>query len=421
LKQRLSILEGVLPGQFNFRLRGDVFVACLAKLNASESVEWVDANIPSALKDKGSTMNGFVLSVGEDCVKQELSRVGALTSASGLRAAMLGENAPEFAESEILLISRGQEIRGVYLSHDTDSIYNFALIPPDSGLRLPPGYAMLSEKTVGLLGCGSIGSKVASMLARAGVHKFLLVDDDVLRPENLVRNELDWEDVGVHKVEAVANRIKVLRADAEIDVRRQCLGGQESSGAFSGVMAALSRCDVIIDASGDDAAFNYAADVAARFARPMVWAKVFGGGFGGMLVRCRPGVEPSPQIARSRIEQWCVERDVVPPPSAQNYEIDGDSGPMVADDADVSVMAGYLARLVIDTLGATDVSVFEHSAYMIGLRKEWIFAAAFDTWPIDIGSPDVKQVDEPLSVADKDVVVANILRLILPTDDHASC
>ena len=68
---------------------------------------------------------------------------------------------------------------------------------------------------------------------------------------------------------------------------------------------------------------------------------------------------------------------------------------MIADDADVSQIAASLARLATDTLLAAPESSFEHSAYMIGLRKEWIFTGAFDVWPIDLGTPAARSTEPP--------------------------
>ena len=58
---------------------------------------------------------------------------------------------------------------------------------------------------------------------------------------------------------------------------------------------------------------------------------------------------------------------------------------MVADDADVAVIAAHMTRLVVDTLlgGPSDLA---HSAYVIGFKKTWIFDAPFDVWPIDFTS-----------------------------------
>jgi tRNA A37 threonylcarbamoyladenosine dehydratase len=40
------------------------------------------------------------------------------------------------------------------------------------------------------------------MLARSGISNFVLVDSDIFLSENLVRNDLDWRDVGSDKVNA---------------------------------------------------------------------------------------------------------------------------------------------------------------------------------------------------------------------------
>ncbi|WMW13801.1 ThiF family adenylyltransferase [Klebsiella pneumoniae] len=45
-----------------------------------------------------------------------------------------------------------------------------------------------------------MGSKIATSLARSGIKRFLLVDDDYLATSNIVRHELYWNHVGKHKV-----------------------------------------------------------------------------------------------------------------------------------------------------------------------------------------------------------------------------
>lgn len=48
-------------------------------------------------------------------------------------------------------------------------------------------------------------------LARSGCRKFLLIDEDIFLPENICRNELSWDAVGVHKAEAVREALSLLR------------------------------------------------------------------------------------------------------------------------------------------------------------------------------------------------------------------
>ena len=45
--------------------------------------------------------------------------------------------------------------------------------------------AEMLKKFAVIIGCGSVGARAALELARAGVGKFLLIDDDILKPHNI--------------------------------------------------------------------------------------------------------------------------------------------------------------------------------------------------------------------------------------------
>jgi hypothetical protein len=259
------------------------------------------------------------------------------------------------------------------------------------GVRLDPEYAMLRGAKVAVVGCGSVGSKVAVQLARSGVGSFVLVDGDVLASGNLVRNELDWRAVGIHKAPALGARLKEVSSDCAVTTRTTVMGGQESGGTISATMSAIEECHLIIDATADAGVFNLCAAIARRAERAMCWAQVFGGGAGGVVVRLRPKVDPTPLTARQRIEAWYAEQGVEWPDdgSSQPYaETSGAGVPLIADDADVSVIASHLSRLAIDLLARPGATIFPYSAYLIGLAERWIFTAPFDVRPIDLGESD---------------------------------
>jgi hypothetical protein len=89
---------------------------------------------------------------------------------------------------------------------------------------------------------------------------------------------------------------------------------------------------------------------------------------------------------------------------------------MVADDAEVSVVAAHASRFVIDLLARPDSSNFPFSAYVIGLSSEWLFDQPFDTRPIDlIPAGEWGEKVEPL---DADALV-EILRAHLPPREDA--
>jgi molybdopterin/thiamine biosynthesis adenylyltransferase/ubiquitin-protein ligase len=55
-----------------------------------------------------------------------------------------------------------------------------------------------------MLGCGSLGSRIASEIMQLGVSELHLVDDDTLMLENIYRHQLDKNSVGLNKANAMS-------------------------------------------------------------------------------------------------------------------------------------------------------------------------------------------------------------------------
>lgn len=66
---------------------------------------------------------------------------------------------------------------------------------------------VLKDKTVCLVGCGSVGSTMALSLARAGVGSFALFDGDTLSPVNIARHQAHLCDLGRAKTDVVRDLI----------------------------------------------------------------------------------------------------------------------------------------------------------------------------------------------------------------------
>ncbi len=287
----------------------------------------------------------------------------------------------------------------------------------DSGPRLEEQYATLREKKVGLLGCGSLGSKMATSLARSGVGDFVLVDDDIFKPENLVRHDLDGDGLGGHKADGLEARLRAVSPGVNVHVRRVILGGQESSGTTASVLDELATCDILIDATADPQAFNLLASVARTTQLPMIWAEVFAGGVGGFVARLRPHVEPPPHKARQQYLAWC-EQEGVPWGATEGgrYYALGGAGPMIADDADVTLIAAHATRMVTDYLIQPNHSEFPHPAYFIGLKRGWIFAEPLDVRPLDfVAEGSWQQATDPAATTE---AVNYLLSLVEPRNDE---
>lgn len=267
----------------------------------------------------------------------------------------------------------------------------------DKQQRTPTRNATLATKRVAILGCGSMGSKVATSLARLGVRNFLLVDADVLKAGNLERNDLDWGEVGAHKVDGLMARLKRISAGVNVDRWVNPLGGQTTVDALNVCLAGLKTCDLIVETTGSGQGFVYASSVSESEGVPMVWGRVFGGGFGGYIARSRPGVEAAPLDIRNAIYHWFQTPGFPEPPAevAIDYAADpDDQAPMIADDADVSVISAHLTGFAADTLRGSEASDYPYSVYVIGLRKEWLFDQPFDTRPIDVSGVKTTNIAE---------------------------
>lgn len=304
------------------------------------------------------------------------------------------------AETRHILLHNGISAKyfWIYFKDSPTSITYQTIETPDKSNRLPEEYFALSEKRVGIVGCGSLGSKVAVSLARSGMGSFLLIDPDLFFPDNVVRNELDLRAVGINKGKALKQKIEEVSSSVRVDVRSLLLGGQESSGSFASAMVSLGQCDLIVDATATADVFNVCAAIARTEKKPMFWGGIYEGGIGGLIVRARPDLDPPPTMARAQISNWYTARGVPwTSITGTRYDTQGEDGvPMIADDADVSVIAAHLVRLIVDSIVNSDASTFPCSAYCIGLKKIWIFDAPFDTWPISLtmeGSwgPDIEE------------------------------
>ncbi len=109
----------------------------------------------------------------------------------------------------------------------------------------------LADSHVLLLGGGALGSVVAELLIRAGLRRLSIVDGDLLQAGNLCRHTLTLPDVKTAKSEALAIRLRNVTPHAEVDFVA------DEFPALGAAAESLTRCDVVIDCTGDDAVIHH--------------------------------------------------------------------------------------------------------------------------------------------------------------------
>lgn len=286
-----------------------------------------------------------------------------------------------------VVIAVGEERVTPFHCIGADSVHerNWVVLPDQDGLRSGRSEGARSM-SVALVGLGSVGSKMAETLLRSGVHRFVLVDGDVLLPANLERHTLDWRDVGLRKAPAVKRRLQHIVPGARVLTVAENLSWQRSPRAHADQVGRLAACDLIIDATGDVPSALMLGALAAANERPFVSVEVFEGGLGCLVARSIPGRDPPYVDARASYAAFCEQKGVPPPPSGRRtYEALTEAGePLVADDTAVTIAAAHAARVALDILDGR-VGDEDTAWLLMGFRAGWLFDRHGHTIGLDIG------------------------------------
>lgn len=106
--------------------------------------------------------------------------------------------------------------------------------------------AILAAATVGVAGCGGLGSNAAVALVRAGVGRLILVDGDLVEPSNLNRQHYFQRDLGRLKVEALADHLRAIHPAVALELHPHALTAAEVPRVFAGadlLLEAFDRAD----------------------------------------------------------------------------------------------------------------------------------------------------------------------------------
>lgn len=99
----------------------------------------------------------------------------------------------------------------------------------------------LNDKTVGIAGCGGLGSNVAVALARVGIGKLIIADFDRIEEGNLNRQYFFIDQIGEYKATALKNNISKINQNVIVHEHVVKLRPEEIKELFT-------DCDVIVEA-----------------------------------------------------------------------------------------------------------------------------------------------------------------------------
>ena len=159
---------------------------------------------------------------------------------------------PRSTEGEVLF---GLLFRGVHNQHPlmdggrAEETIPLVIKRLDRSFLLPRGGAnrSLHGKKVALIGCGSVGGNLAFHLVQSGILNLTLIDNDILRPENLFRHRLGKNYIRKFKAEALQEELS--RNFPFVSISALNLGFED---AIDKGLIVLNNFDLLIFSIGSD-------------------------------------------------------------------------------------------------------------------------------------------------------------------------
>lgn len=176
-------------------------------------------------------------------------------------------------------------------------------------------YSVLGRQRVVVVGCGALGSAVATHLVRSGVGAVRVVDRDVVELRNLAVQVLYTEQdasLGIAKAEAAQAHLREFNAECDVE-------GIVADFAPDNARHLVSGADLIVDGVDNLETKMLLNDIAVATGVPLVYAGC--AGTEGSVLAVVPGLThclrclwPSPSAATARLS--CQTRGLLPSTAA---------------------------------------------------------------------------------------------------------
>ena len=99
----------------------------------------------------------------------------------------------------------------------------------------------LKNSTVGIAGCGGLGSNCAVALARVGIGKLIIADFDIIEEGNLNRQYFFHKQIGQKKVSSLLENIRLINPNVKVEDHDVKLDSKN-------IIDIFKTCDVIVEA-----------------------------------------------------------------------------------------------------------------------------------------------------------------------------
>lgn len=243
-KTRLKLKALRLP--LKEELTGAAFKVRSAAKPRPTQGEWPPRTVAALLQWQGLL---------DPATRRNIERHLLVAGASGRAAALCVVESPlmqyafwvAFPEQKFVADkNRGDAIRRRLYASEVHPMMTVRMDDRHVSQRNTPGHPTLAGKRIALIGCGTIGGFLAELLVKAGAGldkgELLLVDPDILMPQNVGRHRLGLNHALTKK--ATALKQELLAGAPTSNLRDLPVSVEEVD---------LSRIDLIINATGEEA------------------------------------------------------------------------------------------------------------------------------------------------------------------------
>ncbi|MFK5893850.1 MAG: ThiF family adenylyltransferase [Pseudomonadota bacterium] len=114
-----------------------------------------------------------------------------------------------------------------------------------------PLLSELKSHKVMIIGCGSVGSSIATLLVKSGISKIVLIDDETLGFENLSRHELGSNYVGEYKAHSLRKELQIKFPHTEIKAFEKTWQDALHDTNNNDFITQIEEADIILSATAD--------------------------------------------------------------------------------------------------------------------------------------------------------------------------
>lgn len=169
-------------------------------------------------------------------------------------------------------------LREVYIEALSMSVWPLRYLRNRSSLS-DQEQILLSESEVAVIGAGGLGGHVILLLARLGIGRLVIIDQDIFDETNLNRQVMCTTDnIGEPKVSESAKSIHLINPAVELVSRYMKLKPDSED---------IGSSNVLVDALDNDSDRLILGDLAAELGKPLVHGAV--AGFEGHIMTIMPG------------------------------------------------------------------------------------------------------------------------------------